>query len=737
MGQIQMHTLDSRFNSDSPGDLDNLTLILRQRERVRDEQRFRRDFNKGFVQALDEEADELDLELDGWHLIEEPLTSADWGSSALNITQAASQHSPQPIPFVTLPPHGPVLPPSTETYHSRQPESIPLPVSQQSSLQPTTTTDHSVTTSESRSSSLSSETSNPHRRSRNMAAKEEDLYDRLRRLSAEAINLRLKLDSLRTKQSELARDYDEGEQSTLKSLRVAYSQSSFEGGSKITLDRKFFLEIIGYFSERRDEFGPLLEQMREYELNLLRTEYQLRQVEERLHELYVEEKPQAAEVGQSYEMTGGVDRGMPRRHSVAAENEGEEAWDEESNEPQEFQEYDPSSLDPTLVEWQKQYVEMEHLQENLLYFARQEAKLRDQKQQRENKQLHISEHESVILHLSPEDEERLKKLADKVLELEAELKEGLKLLAKLREKCLKAGIDENDVPTVPMHTDEEDVKGEEEHGHADVVAVEPTDFEEWVITPAKDTKKRRWLRATARQQEVSGESVAKELKGLEAPGSLKNAAEALGRHQLQQVEAVPQMKNSTEPDERYEWVLAHLDRSSIRVFVKRVLKQDSQSAEEKQIAVKDEASQNEEYSSTVGGAISDTSGLPQMATYADHSLVNTWLFTKLGHSIMEVRLLGTVLEIKGIPMLEETAFMVMKYWNTDLEVPKDRRMAADVFDGWWGRIDAFLKQEGYDHGLAQQLEKAEWEPSIVERREDESGGAESGYNSRGVAVSSK
>ena len=168
-----------------------------------------------------------------------------------------------------------------------------------------------------------------------------------------------------------------------------------------------------------------------------------------------------------------------------------------------------------------------------------------------------------------------------------------------------------------------------------------------------------------------------------------------------------------------------------------MLKQDSQSAQEKQIAVKNEASQNEEYSSTVGGAISDTSGLPQMATSEDHSLVNTWLFTKLGHSIMEVRLLGTVLEIKGIPMLEETAFMVMKYWNTDLEVSKDRRMPAGVFDDWWGRIDAFLKQEGYDHGLAQQLEKAEWETEIVERREDESGGAESGYNSRGVALSSK
>ena len=702
-----------------------------------DEQDFWKTHDEGFAQALNEEANELNLELNDWHWIEEPPTSADCGSPALNITKALTQYSLQPIPSINLPPHGPILSSNTETHHSRHAESIPLPVSQQSSRQ-ATTTDHSVITSESHSSSLSSESSNPHR-SRNMEATEEDLYDRLRRLSAEAVNLRLKLDPLRTKQSELARDYDEAEQNTLKSLRVTYSQSSFEDGSKITIDREIFLEVIGHFSERRDEFGPLLEQMREYEFNLLRTEYQLRQVEEKLHNLYVEAKPQTAAAGQRYVMTGELGNEMSRRQSLFGPNRGEEAWDEESSEPDEFQEYDPSSLDPKFVEWQKQYVEMEHLQENLLYFARQEAKLRDQKQQRENTQLHISEHESVVLHLSPEDEQRLEMLTCKVLELEAQLKEGLELLAKLREECLEAGIDENEVPAVPVHTDEEDVEGEEEHEHADVTAVaaEPTDFKEWVITPAKDTKKRRWLRATARQQELSPEAVAKELKGLEASSSLKNATAALGRYQLQQVEAVRQKKNSTEPDERYEWVLAHLDRSSIRVFLKRVLKQDSQSAEAKQIAVRDEASQHEEYSSTVGGVISDTSGLPQTATYVDHSLVNSWLFTKLGQSIMDVRLLGTVLEIMGIPLLEETALMVMKYWNTDIEVSKDGRMASGVFGGWWERPEAFLKQEGYDHALAQQLEKAEWEPGIVERRDDESGGAESGYNSRGEVIKSK
>lgn len=512
-----------------------------------------------------------------------------------------------------------------------------------------------------------------------MATKEEDLYDGLRRLSAEVVNLRVKLDPLRTKQSELARDYDEAEQNTLKSLRVAYSQSSFEDGSKITLDREIFLAVIGHFSERRDEFGPLLEQMWEYELDLLRTEYQLRQVEEKLHNLHVEAKPQAAAAGQRYVMIGGFGNEMSRRQRLFGANR-KEAWSEKSSERDEFQEYDPSSLEPTFVEWQKQYTEMEHLQETLLYFASQKAKLRDQKEQRENAQLHISEHETVVLHLSPQDEERLEMLTDKVLELETQLKGGLGLLAKLREECLEAGIDKNEVPAAPVYTDDEDVECEEEHGHAarTAVAAEPTNFEEWIITPAEDTRKRRWLRATARQQELSSEAVAKKLEGLEAPSSFENAIKALGRHQLHQIEAVRQKKKCTELDERYDWVLSHLDRSSIRVFLKRVLKQDNQSVEEKQIAVRDEASQNEEYSSTEGGAISDTSGLPQMATYTDHSLVNSWLFTKLGQSIMDVRLLGTILEMKGMPLLEETALMVMMYWNTDIEVSEGGIMAPGV-----------------------------------------------------------
>lgn len=467
--------------------------------------------------------------------------------------------------------------------------------SRNSSQQPVFTR-HSARGSESHPSISSSGTAEVMAE-RQMRTKEAALYNQLRQLDIEENRLRLELEPLQTERINHTSGQDEEGEMVLKELRAKLNSADLNDGP-IMLHQDLALTIVRSLSEKRNEMGPLNEEIRQLELRLFGTEHRKRMVQDQLHHIYAQFGPRDI-AERSVEVTVGDDN-----NSYVSDENGSVRGDDEAGDLEEEGEYDPSRLPPKLIEFNETYQKMQQVHELLSYWERQELKLQDKKEQREQSRLHFTEHESVSLHLAKKDEEALEELRSKITELEAKLHGEMERVKALREECLEAGIDEEDLGQVEFFTDngDEDENGENVGGAGHRQGEEDTDN---MLHP--------------------------ESQGLD--------------HDLE--------RNKTQ---------------SLAVF--------------------------QAYSQE------DAEELQSL----DYSVINSWLFTRLAGSVVEVRLLGSIVEFMGLPMLEETAQKVINFWNSDTTIVSSGDLSAfRMIDTWQDSAEEFFSERGYDKAILQQL----------------------------------
>lgn len=519
---------------------------------------------------------------------------------------------------------------------------------------------------------------------------EGNLYAHVRQLRHDTRLLRNQIYSHRMRFLSDENEVDTTQQQVLNEYRVQLAERTSQDGQVIMLDRELAFAMKRIFDQKRDEYGPLLENIRLLEHDLADREYELGQAETALHNLYTVTQPSSTRLkarAGSYADTY-YDKGSAQRNSEAhtskmvpnagsSKNGDDERSEDWRNGPPKVEIFDPSKYHPDYVKMKSLIGEMKLMQERLNYFSKQEFKLLDQKETRER----------IGLSLAKENEELLENLPMEISKLEMAMEEAEEEVDALREKCLLAGIiDEDDDPVEKLEEgSEEDDDGaatgendDDEDGNLQAEEEEESDdgYRSMETSYAQGTGN-----TTPQQGDPSSRTSDDEDIGGMTPVRTLQFGRLAFRH-LRQQRGEPNILLNSAPSD---------DRRSAATATNKLL-------------------------TNLAYVPSVTSGFTRFALTAnahylrsavdegpDSIRIDTWIFDKLKQSQSEVRLLATIVRATGLPLLEETAQSVIQFWNsayhgsTAIEKMPPESVASITFE------------EGYDRALVQQIVENEWE----------------------------